>query len=148
MKRALLLCGLLAACAPASGGGTTRLTSDGSSIAVDGEVPLRGLVIDLTWQTGDEGVEVTDVIPGAGAARLDIFAHDRPGLLYTIARTLYSLDASVVLAKISTHFDQVVDVFYVAETNGGKIRQSLRLKLIRETLISEIAAFEERSAGE
>ena len=79
---------------------------------------------------------------------IDIFAHDRPGLLYTIARTLYSLDASVVLAKISTHFDQVVDVFYVAETNGGKIRQSLRLKLIRETLISEIAAFEERSAGE
>lgn len=79
---------------------------------------------------------------------VDVFAHDRPGLLYTIARTLYSLDASVVLAKISTHFDQVVDVFYIADATGGKIRQSLRLKLIRDTLMSEIAAFEERSAGE
>lgn len=78
---------------------------------------------------------------------VDVFAHDRPGLLYTIARALYSLDASVVLAKISTHFDQVVDVFYLADADGGKVRQSLRLKLIRDTLIGEIAAFEERFAG-
>jgi UTP:GlnB (protein PII) uridylyltransferase len=42
---------------------------------------------------------------------IDIFAHDRRGLLYAIATTLRELDLSVSLAKIATHLDQVLDVF-------------------------------------
>ena len=43
---------------------------------------------------------------------IDVFAHDRPGLLYAITRALYELNLSVALSKIATHFDQVLDVFF------------------------------------
>lgn len=74
---------------------------------------------------------------------IDVFAHDRPGLLYRIARTLFDLQLSVVLAKISTHFDQVVDVFYVTGEGGRRIGDSERLKQIRQRLTESIAAIEE-----
>ncbi len=52
---------------------------------------------------------------------LDIFAHDRTGLLYAITRTLFELGLSVARAKIGTYLDQVVDVFYVTDQNNRKI---------------------------
>lgn len=73
---------------------------------------------------------------------IDVFAHDRPGLLYRIARTLFELDLSLVLAKISTHFDQVVDVFYVTDAKGRKIADSQRLRTIRDVLLQQIARLE------
>jgi [protein-PII] uridylyltransferase len=73
---------------------------------------------------------------------VDVFAHDRPGLLYRIARTLFECDLSVSLAKISTHFDQVVDVFYVTDTGGRKIADGQRLVSIRDALVRSIEEFE------
>jgi [protein-PII] uridylyltransferase len=73
---------------------------------------------------------------------IDVFAHDRPGLLYTVARALYELRLSVDLARISTHYDQVVDVFYVRETNGEKAAGEARLNQIRERLSERLEAFE------
>ncbi|HEV3138744.1 MAG TPA: [protein-PII] uridylyltransferase, partial [Pirellulales bacterium] len=61
---------------------------------------------------------------------LDIFALDRRGLLFTIARTLFELDLSVSLAKIGTYLDQVVDVFYVTDRAGTKIGNEQRLQQI------------------
>ncbi len=76
---------------------------------------------------------------------IDVFAHDRPGLLYRIARTLFELDLSVDLAKISTHFDQVVDVFYVTDARGRKISDGQRLRTIRDVLTQQIQQFEQNS---
>ena len=73
---------------------------------------------------------------------IDVFAHDRSGLLYTIARTLYELNLSVDLAKISTHFDQVIDVFYVQEADETKVQSEERLEEIRETLVRVLEEFE------
>lgn len=75
---------------------------------------------------------------------IDVFAHDRRGLLYTIARTLLELDLSVSLAKIATHLDQVLDVFYVTDREGGKLQDEQRLQKIREALVSQIEQFEQR----
>ena len=69
---------------------------------------------------------------------IDIFAHDRTGLLYTIARTIYQLNLSVRYAKIGTYLDQVVDVFYVSNLDGSKINDEPRLERIREELLSAI----------
>lgn len=69
---------------------------------------------------------------------LDIFAHDRMGLLYTIARTIFQLGLSVHAARIGTYFDQVVDVFYVTDQQGFKICDSGRLAEIRRRLAEEI----------
>ena len=72
---------------------------------------------------------------------LAIFAYDRMGLLYAIARTLFELGLSVSMAKIGTHLDQVVDVFYVADaTTGEKITDERRLAEIRGRLLEAIAA--------
>jgi [protein-PII] uridylyltransferase len=73
---------------------------------------------------------------------IDVFAHDRPGLLYSLARTLYELNLSVDLARISTHYDQVVDVFYVRELDGRKVRDPGRLESIRSTLVAQLDEFE------
>src|SRR5690606_20121109 len=52
---------------------------------------------------------------------IDVFAHDRPGLLYSVSRAIFELGLSVDLARISTHYDQVLDVFYVREHDGSKV---------------------------
>jgi [protein-PII] uridylyltransferase len=65
---------------------------------------------------------------------LDIFALDRRGLLFTIARTLFEMNLSVSLAKIGTYLDQVVDVFYVTDQAGRKIGNEQRLQQIAARL--------------
>lgn len=77
---------------------------------------------------------------------IDVFAHDRPGLLYTVARALYELRLSVDLARISTHYDQVVDVFYVRETGGGKVEGEARLEEIRQALTARLEELERGGA--
>ena len=72
---------------------------------------------------------------------IDVFAHDRRGLLYIVARALNELNLSVDLAKISTHYDQVVDVFYVQEADGTKIDDA-RLDKVHDTLSGHVAEFE------
>ena len=74
---------------------------------------------------------------------IDVFAHDRTGLLYTIARTLNELNLSVDLAKISTHFDQVIDVFYVQEADQTKTQSEERLNEIQQTLMNTLTQFTE-----
>ncbi|HUE16984.1 MAG TPA: [protein-PII] uridylyltransferase [Planctomycetaceae bacterium] len=73
---------------------------------------------------------------------IDVFSHDRPGLLYTLSRKIFELELSVVLAKIATHLDQVVDVFYVTARTGGKLEDPVRLKEIQSTLLATLDEFE------
>lgn len=68
----------------------------------------------------------------------DIFAHDRVGLLYAITRTLFECGLSVWRARIATHLDQVVDVFYVSDRAGHKITDAQRLETIRAQLLTVI----------
>jgi [protein-PII] uridylyltransferase len=69
---------------------------------------------------------------------IDIFAHDRLGLLYSITRAIFELGLSVQLAKIGTYLDQVVDVFYVTDQQGRPIKDDARLSHIRSSLIAAI----------
>jgi [protein-PII] uridylyltransferase len=72
---------------------------------------------------------------------LATFAYDRMGLLYAITRTLFELGLSVSKAKIGTHLDQVVDVFYVTDqASGQKITDPARLAEIRQRLLAAIEA--------
>jgi [protein-PII] uridylyltransferase len=81
-------------------------------------------------------------IDNATAERFTIvatFAYDRMGLLYAIARTLFELGLSVSKAKIGTHLDQVVDVFYVTDQHtGSKVTDERRLADIRHRLKAAI----------
>jgi len=73
---------------------------------------------------------------------IDVFAHDRIGLLYAITRTIFELGLSVHVARVGTHLDQVVDVFYVTEGSGRKIADESRLDEIRRSLLEAIEAAE------
>jgi [protein-PII] uridylyltransferase len=71
------------------------------------------------------------------------FAYDKMGLLYAITRTLFELRLSVSTAKIGTHLDQVVDVFYVTDQHSGaKVTDEYRLNDIRHRLIGAIEEVE------
>ena len=97
-----------------------------------------------TWQTartaslptGQADVRVeADNTTSRDYTILDVFAPDRPGLLYAIARALFELGLSVWRAKIGTYLDQVVDVFYVTTLDGEKIEDETRLEQIRVRLV-------------
>jgi [protein-PII] uridylyltransferase len=72
---------------------------------------------------------------------IDIFADDRQGLLYVITRAIFVLGLSVHAARISTRLDQVVDVFYITESAGGKVTEHGRLEAIRSAITQEIDRF-------
>ncbi|HIJ77721.1 MAG: [protein-PII] uridylyltransferase [Desulfobulbaceae bacterium] len=52
---------------------------------------------------------------------VEVFANDRPGLLYDITRTLADFEINIHRAKIGSEGDQVVDVFYTLDSFGTKI---------------------------
>ena len=79
---------------------------------------------------------------------VDVFTVDRPGLLYVITRTLFDLELSVASARIGTHVDQVVDVFYVTDNSAQKLPDSPRLEQIRSTLWEAITRFQSGSTDE
>ena len=69
---------------------------------------------------------------------ISVFAYDRIGLLYDIARTLFELELDLQVAKVSTHLDQVVDVFYVTDTAGNKLMEPTLLYTLRQSLLKAI----------
>lgn len=64
-----------------------------------------------------------------------LFAYDRPGLLASIASTFANLRIVLHFAKIDTHLDQAVDVFYVTELNDQKLTEGDRLEQVRKALL-------------
>ena len=77
-----------------------------------------------------------------GFTIIDVFTHDRTGLLYTITCTLFELGLSVGRAKIGTFLDQVVDVFYVTDQENRKIKDDGRLEEIRRRLMEAVESVE------
>jgi [protein-PII] uridylyltransferase len=65
---------------------------------------------------------------------VEVFAKDRPGLLYTLAQALHELGLSIALSKINTEGSSVADVFYVCELDGKKVAAGARHDEIREAL--------------
>jgi [protein-PII] uridylyltransferase len=66
---------------------------------------------------------------------LSIFAYDRPGLLYALARVIAEAELVIHFAKIDTHLDQAADVFYVCELDGRKIEDQQRQGELSHKLI-------------
>lgn len=66
---------------------------------------------------------------------IEVFAPDRIGLLYALTGAMFNLGLSVYSAKISTHYDQIVDAFYVTRTNGERIEDQGLIERIRRQLL-------------
>lgn len=85
-------------------------------------------------------VKTDVVIDDRASARhtiIEIFAKDRPGLLYTLAAAIHDVGLTITSSKINTEGARVADVFYVSDIHGGKVRKE-RFKTIREALLRAI----------
>jgi [protein-PII] uridylyltransferase len=69
---------------------------------------------------------------------IDIFAHDRVDLMYTITRVLFGLGVHVHFIKSGPSLDQVVDVFYVTDSLHNKIEDDRRLSELRLLLLTAV----------
>lgn len=72
---------------------------------------------------------------------IDVFADDKPGLLFLLGKTLVQLDLSIHMARIGTRLDQVVDVFYVTTSFGEKIRDARHCEQIHATIQKAVDTF-------
>jgi [protein-PII] uridylyltransferase len=74
---------------------------------------------------------------------IDVYAHDRLGLLYDLTKTLNDLGCYVDVSKISTKVEQVTDVFYVQDIFGHKIISKEKLREIKAKLLEIVKSGEE-----
>jgi [protein-PII] uridylyltransferase len=71
---------------------------------------------------------------------VEVIARDRPGLLFTLARTLHELDLNIGVAKINTEGARVLDVFHVTDLDRRKLDVSKRGDGVRRALLSALNA--------
>jgi len=72
---------------------------------------------------------------------IEVFALDRPGLLFGITDTLYRAGYNIYFAKIATERDQVVDIFYIKDLNGHKIQSNTQVQTLKQKISDIINAF-------
>jgi [protein-PII] uridylyltransferase len=69
---------------------------------------------------------------------VEVFAHDRVGLLYDITRTMFGHGLHISSAKVDTDVDRVVDVFYVTDIFKQKLYDPERIRLLKEALAEAV----------
>jgi len=66
---------------------------------------------------------------------LDIFTEDKPGVLFTITRTLAEHGLDIHRSRVGVAADRVADIFYVRDiATGGKITDPTRLNSLSDAL--------------
>lgn len=73
------------------------------------------------------------------ATLIELQTHDRPGLLYDLARTISSVDCAIETVLLHTEGQRAVDVFYVQ--HQGRKLDGERAKML-ETRLREVMAIE------
>jgi [protein-PII] uridylyltransferase len=70
---------------------------------------------------------------------IEAYGHDRVGMLYEITRILSDFGINIYRARIGFRADQVVDVFYVLDYDGKKIKKREFQKELRQGLLFAVA---------
>ncbi len=66
---------------------------------------------------------------------IEVYVDDRPKLLYDITHILADFNLAIFRAKIASKADQLVDVFYVQDDQGGKIIDTTLQEELRQSLL-------------
>jgi len=69
---------------------------------------------------------------------IDVYASDRPGVLFAVADAIFHLGLTIHLAKINTYVNQVLDVFYVTDQQGKKVPDGVALERVRDAILARI----------
>jgi [protein-PII] uridylyltransferase len=75
----------------------------------------------------------------ARATVVEVEGLDRPGLLYDVTDAIFQSGLSISSAMVSTYGERAVDVFYVRDGFGHKVRHEERLKAVRDKLMGALA---------
>ena len=91
--------------------------------ALEGRVPLRDLLGARVMEPEEaEAVHVSvDNAASQFFSVVEVRAPDQVGLLYRITRALHELGLDIHHAKIATHPEGALDVFYVWDLSGEKL---------------------------
>ncbi|MDP3030318.1 MAG: HD domain-containing protein [Deltaproteobacteria bacterium] len=95
----------------------------------------------LSFQTKKRGRSSKVVIDNESSdfyTVIEVYTDDHPGLLYSLARTLFDMGLDIRSAKISTKVDQVVDVFYVRDLYGQKIYHPEQCEEVKKALLFKL----------
>lgn len=114
---------------------------------LDGDVEVDDLVERRKGNYSSYGRKIPEYPPeivfdnesSDKATVIEVYAHDREGLLYGITKTIAEMELSIDYAKVSTRADQVADTFYVRDSRGRKISGAKKLKKIEDSLISAVS---------
>ncbi len=71
---------------------------------------------------------------------IDVYTHDRPGVLYAIATALSAAGLFVEGAWLASEGSRVADAFTVSEVGGGKLVDPDRIEAVRKGIEASIAA--------
>ncbi len=74
----------------------------------------------------------------ASATVVELEGLDRPGLLYDVTDAIFQSGLSISSAMVSTYGERAVDVFYVRDGFGHKVRHEARLLAVRERLMKAL----------
>ena len=69
---------------------------------------------------------------------IEVEGLDRVGLLYEVTDALFELGLSISSAMVATYGERAVDVFYVRDGFGHKVRHEERLKAVDARLLKAL----------
>ncbi len=69
---------------------------------------------------------------------IEVYSDDFPGLLFAVTHAIFGLELDIHYAKITTHVDQVVDIFYVRTVYGQKIVGTSNIARVKQTILEAI----------
>ena len=69
---------------------------------------------------------------------IEVYSDDFPGLLFAVTHAIFGLELDIHYAKITTHVDQVVDIFYVRTIYGQKIIGTHNIARVKTTILEAI----------
>jgi [protein-PII] uridylyltransferase len=108
-----------------------------------GEVTLRVAIAKRPVKKRSSAFRVAprvnfDNDASASATVVEVEGLDRPGLLYDVTDAIFQSGLSISSAMVSTYGERAVDVFYVRDGFGHKVRHEERLKAVRERLLKAL----------
>jgi [protein-PII] uridylyltransferase len=80
-----------------------------------------------------------DLDESSDATIVEVFARDRPGLLYAIVAALADAGLDISVSKIATEGEKVSDVFYVT-AGGAKVTEPEALAAVAARVAAAIEA--------
>jgi [protein-PII] uridylyltransferase len=74
---------------------------------------------------------------------VEVIGEDRLGILYEVTQALTDHGCNIHFARISTLGNRIVDVFYVQDEWGEKIKEKNRTDQLKKTILSQLTPLED-----